>query len=140
MSTVAIIIFVAIGLVTLWAYRRLEYAGGVNALELQFLIVILAALLLSPLGWIYYLPLAVTCGLAVLHRASLRELARPRAWVWLSGLVAIYVPIEATHVAAASPLLTATLGSVYFWGVFLLWLALASSALRRGQAWNPAYR
>ena len=130
----------AIAWATLRAYRRLERAGDVGAVDLQFLIVLLGALLLSPLGWIYYLPLAVTCGLAVLHRASLHELSRPRAWVWLAGLAAVYVPIEVTHVGAASPLLTATLGSVYFWGVFLLWLALASSAPRRSAAPTAAYR
>ena len=115
-----------IGLATLGAYRRLERrSGSAGTVDLQFLLVLLGALLLSPLGWIYYVPLAVTPALALLHRAGLRDLASRRAWVWLPGLAALYVPIEATHVGAASSLLTATLGSVYFWGVFLLWVAVA---------------
>jgi hypothetical protein len=71
----------------------------------------------------------VAPALALLQRPRLKDLARPRTWVWLAGLAALYAPIEATHVGTASPLLTATLGSIYFWGVFLLWFAVAFHAL-----------
>jgi hypothetical protein len=130
----------AIGLVTLWAYRRLEQpsaAGDLHAVDLQFLLVLLAALLVSPLGWIYYVPLTLTVGLALLQRARLHDLARPRAWLWIAGLGALYLPIEATHVGAASPLLTLTFGSIYFWGVFLIWLAVASRAPMASNGTSP---
>ncbi|MFN7917566.1 MAG: glycosyltransferase family 87 protein [Vicinamibacterales bacterium] len=79
----------------------------------------LGALLLSPLGWIYYLPLALPSCLALWqHR-------RPHAA--LVGLAATSVPLFVPLLWGSRGLAVAAVGSVYFWGTFALWVGVVLS-------------
>lgn len=91
----------------------------------SMLIVLLGAILASPLGWVYYLPLAYGPVLGWL------EAARGARSQWLRGralaavIVAVcllYVPQELASAAAKSGFGTVTLASAYFWAVAILWV------------------
>jgi hypothetical protein len=101
--------------VTLWPLLR-EWSGADHA----FLATLLAALLISPLGWAYYawflLPPLAGLLRGGFHRRH-RLLLVP---VW----VAAFWPAAACLLAQPSGWATATVGSVYFWGLVALWLAV----------------
>ena len=93
----------------------------------DFLTLLLGALLASPLGWVYYLPLAYGPIVGWLGVADgwigLRRLVRPQRAMVACGIVLLYVPHEVAALGQPSALATLTLASVYFWGVSLLWTA-----------------
>jgi hypothetical protein len=77
------------------------------------LILLLTALLASPLGWIYYLWMVVGPALVVWRRPTAPALVRV-------GLIGILVP----HILLwpfSSALWAGTIGSLYTWSVLLLW-------------------
>ena len=92
-----------------------------------FALLLVASLLISPLGWVYYLwlPAGPAAALALARRGS-----RPMS-VWNRGVVVLAVagllwPIELTLNFQPSGWATATLGSAYFWGTLALWCWLVS--------------
>lgn len=102
---------------TLWRVRH------VADLDRQFLLTATASLLVSPVGWVYYAwflmpPLAA--GL------TSRENPMPAWRVGLFGLgiasLLVPPPVPSMAVQWGHGLWTATLGSVYFWGLFALWI------------------
>jgi Glycosyltransferase family 87 len=97
----------------------------------SFLVVLLGAVLASPLGWVYYLPLAYgpILGWIRAGRGWGRLAGLPRPWLalLLAGVALLYVPHEATFVGQPSGLASVTIGSAYFWGTLALWLTLVAS-------------
>jgi hypothetical protein len=75
----------------------------------------LAAILVSPLGWVYYLWLAVPGVI------GLRQRFRP-ALALTSGAL-LLVPLVAVTALQPHGYVTVTLGSAYWWGTCCLWLA-----------------
>ena len=90
-----------------------------------------AAILVSPLGWVYYLPLAYGPILGWLgageHWSGLRRLRPPVLWLLVAGLALLYTPQEVANAATHSALATLTLTSVYFWATVTLWSVLCSN-------------
>jgi hypothetical protein len=97
----SLVIFV----VTIIASRR--------SVDHAFAAVTLAALLISPLGWVYYLWLALP-GMVAL---SQERVPRPAA----IALVALLVPYFGPTFAKLGPLFTLTVGCVYTWVTLMLW-------------------
>ena len=124
--------------VTLWAVRRQDGAGdaGPARRDLAMLTLFAGALLASPLGWVYYLPLAWGPLLAWLEFGvpPAERLAQPwgrrERLVLGVGLAMLYVPQEVAAAAQPSALATLTMASAYFWGTGLLWLLLIRDARR----------
>jgi hypothetical protein len=91
----------------------------------SLLLLLLAAILASPLGWVYYLPLAYAPMLGWLGAADgwsrLRELRWPQVTVLVAALALLYVPQEVANSGQPSRLATLTLASSYFFGTALLW-------------------
>jgi hypothetical protein len=114
----------AIAAVTLWVTRAAE--AKPNGRDRSFLVVFLGAILASPLGWVYYLPLTFGAFVGWL-RADRWAIVRKAAARWrvavIAGLACLYVPQEVAASFKNNPVATATVASVYFWGVLLLWLA-----------------
>jgi hypothetical protein len=90
------------------------------SLDRHFALVLLAAQLMSPLGWAYYLWLPVGPALA----AWQSEEASPAA---LFGVLILLAPLSVVLAWQPSGLATITIGSAYFWGTVCVW----SSMLRR---------
>lgn len=102
------------GVATLWRVRDTTRVDG------QFLLITTAALLLSPLGWTYYLwflapPIVAT--VSSLDRITWRECLLGMGLVGF--LVPPFLPLGA--LGWSHGLGTATLGSVYFWSLAALW-------------------
>ena len=105
----------AIGVATLSRVR------GTSDVDRQFLLVTTAALLLSPLGWLYYLWFLAPPVIAIasrLDRATWRE--RLPGFALAGFLVPPFLPLGAHGWSYG--LGTVTLGSVYFWSVAALWV------------------
>ena len=90
-----------------------------------FLITGAAMLLLSPLGWVYYLWFLLPPLLAVLLRHGALD-GRGRRLLWI-GLAALFVPSPAPWLSFMTGAMTATLGSIYAWGLLLLWIGAVTS-------------
>jgi hypothetical protein len=102
---------IAVVLATLAAARRsVDHAFGA---------VVLASLLVSPLGWVYYLWLALPACMA-LWRQRIPPLAAAAA-------VTLAMPMLALGAGQPSPMATLTVASSYVWGTLGLWLAVVLS-------------
>ena len=95
-----------------------------EARSASFLVVLLGAILASPLGWVYYLPLAYGPMLGWLLANGVRRLAPVWAAMLVIGLTCLYVPQEVAAWVRHNVIATLTLTSVYFWGTLLLWLVV----------------
>ena len=87
------------------------------------LLLLLAALLLSPLGWVYYLSLATGPFLALVWRRALIG-ANGSAVLIIPGVMLLYLPGEFTQMAQPAGWATLTLASAYTWAVLLCWAGL----------------
>ena len=89
----------------------------------QFLLLMTAALLLSPLGWTYYFWFLLAPGIAVVVSGDVGRDPWRRV-LMLLGLVGALVPPRVPWEALqlGSGLGTATVASIYFWVIVALWL------------------
>ena len=103
------------GVATLWRVRSL------SGVDRQFLLVTSAALLLSPLGWTYYLWFLTPPVVAVV---STRATIGRREVLLGLGLAGFLVPPFLPPVALqwSYGLGTATFGSIYFWSLAAVWI------------------
>jgi alpha-1,2-mannosyltransferase len=102
---------VAIGIISAWAVIRTK------KLDVQWAILAPAMLLMSPLGWMYYIPLLIPMLAAVVP--SMRRLV----FVFIAGAI-LWVPSSVLARNTFGPLATATIASPYTWGLLLLWATL----------------
>jgi hypothetical protein len=103
------------------------------ATDRAFAVLLIAAQLISPVGWVYYLWLAVVPVTAVaLGQDRVRF---PRSAIGRSLLVVplagFFLPITAPYYFEPSVLATVTLGSVYFWATITLWGCLTINGRAR---------
>jgi len=102
---------IAIGIVSAWAVARTKDR------DLQWAILAAAMLLISPLGWMYYIPLLIPIFAAVIpSRRHLLPVLVAAAILW--------VPSSVLARNAFGPFATATYASPYTWGLLLLWATL----------------
>jgi hypothetical protein len=121
----------AIGVVTL-AVAAAD--SGDRAVDRAFSLLLLAALLVSPLGWTYYWWLAVGPMVAVVATWWRRDAHGERspgssAGRWRRALLLVAVPgliwpLPATIAFQPSAWATVLPGSAYFWATLALWAAL----------------
>jgi hypothetical protein len=101
----------------------LTFRTALRSVDHAFAAMVLGALLISPLGQVYYLWLALPPCLALWRHA--------RPWVLWPGLACAAIPVMLPAIGGReSPLLTLTLGSVYTWGTLLLWAAVVRTPMR----------
>ncbi len=99
-------------------------SSGRAAVNHDFVLLLLGALLVSPLGWVYYWWLALPPMIAVVVGWGTSP-CRPRsARLAAVGAPALVWPFPAVTLLQPSVLATATIGSVYFWATLLLWSAV----------------
>jgi hypothetical protein len=129
----------------LWVFSVLLVAGltfvasrggarDASDIDRDFALLLLAALLLSPLGWTYYLWLPLGPLISLLHKWWLRPRisANPFSFFplsWKQRLLLAAVPglvWPVTELSRFQPHAWATMsvGSIYFWSTFFLWAAL----------------
>jgi hypothetical protein len=101
----------AIGAVSAWAIHRNRHR------DTQWAILGTAMLLISPLGWMYYIPLLIPPLAAVIPAA------RRIAPIVVAGAL-LWVPSSLLARNHFGPLATATYASPYTWGLLFLWVTL----------------
>lgn len=87
-----------------------------RSVDHAFAAVVLGALLISPLGWVYYAWMALPGCLALWH-------VRPSALA-VASLLPLSVPLVALMIGQPRPLASVMIASSYAWGMFGLWLAV----------------
>jgi alpha-1,2-mannosyltransferase len=113
---------------TVWRTRGSD--SGTRQIDTAFLLILLGAILGSPLGWVYYLPLIVPPLAAVFTTGSWRVLPRPTLIVLLLAAAGLYVPLEQAAANQPSAVVTLTIASVYFWSSVALWTGALALAKR----------
>lgn len=121
----------AISAATLWRVRRVPDA------DRQFLLVTTAAMLVSPLAWVYYLWFLIPPIAA--HLASAAMKPSQARWMLLGGVVGLLTPPPLVLAALSwgDGVGTLTVGSVYTWSLVAIWCAAwseVSAAAERGTA------
>lgn len=106
-----------------------------KATDRAFGLLLIAALLISPLGWTYYLffvfaPLSFivmnwwhTKGTIFQHDKICWE-ERARKLMLLAAIPGLIVPMYFVSSFQPHPFATISLGSIYFWSTFFLWVSL----------------
>jgi len=81
----------------------------------SWLLLLLASILASPVGWVYYQPILIGPAVALALGGRLKHLR----WVALTCIV----PALGKHLFQGGPMIVAlTVGSVYFWGLLTVFL------------------
>jgi len=88
--------------------------------------VLILMLLVTPSGWVYYLPLAAGPLAAVAAVSSQRS-----RWLWIAGVLLLLFPYFLLDLGQPSPWATVTITSSYTWGGVLLLAATLLDASPR---------
>jgi hypothetical protein len=99
--------------VGLWTLRAVVRSG--HDIDRAFAMMMLAALLVSPLGWVYYWWLPVGPMAALLRR--------PPAAFWIAAPL-MAAPLFVVTAGQPNGWMTVTVGSAYFWATLLAWAAV----------------
>jgi dolichol-phosphate mannosyltransferase len=109
-----------------------------RGIDRAFALLLVGALLLSPLGWAYYywLPLGPVLVLAASWWPTNVSLSDPPAptspWargLLLAALPGLIYPVLHTNFGQPHSFMTLVIGNTYFWGALLVWTALFADAL-----------
>lgn len=114
----------AIVAVSLWSVRALSWS-----VDHLFAVTILASLLISPLGWVYYLWLAVPPAVALWRQ-------RTTVVLW-TGLAYQCIPLFHLGIGQPFRLATVFIACAYTWATVLIWLD--ASSVRRTTSTSPAF-
>jgi Glycosyltransferase family 87 len=112
---------IVIALVSAWALHEKSER------DTHWAILATAMLLMSPLGWMYYIPLLIPPLCATI------PLLRRLGPVLVAGAI-LWVPSNLLARNHFGPLATATFASPYTWGLLLLWATLCADALTASAA------
>jgi len=107
-TTLSFVGVLLIAVVSAWSIKRSR------SRDAQWAVLAVAMLLMSPLGWMYYIPLLFPPMAATVP--SLRRLSP----VLVAGAI-LWVPSSVLARNHFGPLATATIASPYSWGLLLLW-------------------
>lgn len=114
----------AAGAITVTTLAAAMVDASADATDRAFAFLLVAAQLISPVGWVYYLWFAAG-PLAALTLARdqmpVRSYSTNGRWLTAIALAGLVTPITAPYYFQRSALATLTIGSVYFWATFALW-------------------
>jgi hypothetical protein len=122
-----------VGLIGVLTLIAAIWSEDENAIDRSFALLLLAALLISPLGWTYYLwfplgPFVVLLsswhGAKRVVSMSTSPTQRWRNWLLLAAIPGLVWPFLATGLLQPHPWATVVFGSIYFWSTLFLWSAL----------------
>jgi hypothetical protein len=115
---------------TFWALLR---DRGPRSIDRAFALILTTALLISPLGWIYYLPLAIPAVVGLLAPRPGEPVALRSAQGWALAFATLLMLTPHTVVAGLprSGIATATVGSCYFWSLLALWAVILVARPRK---------
>jgi hypothetical protein len=122
-----IVIAGVIGIATLIVVIRDRSAAAVDR---AFALLLVAAQLVSPLGWVYYLWLpAGPVAMLVANRSPYRLFGiRDNAVLLMIATAGLFIPPTALFMFQPRPWATVIVGSAYFWATFSLWVWLLTGS------------
>jgi hypothetical protein len=122
---------IPVGLIML--YRTLT-SPVTEGTDRAFAILLVSAVLLSPLGWIYYLwlpvgPIAATARAWWIERSikvggTSTSIATPSWYLFLASMMGMAVPVPFSTALQPSALATFLIGSIHFCSLLFIWIAL----------------
>jgi hypothetical protein len=116
----------AAAVVLLLTLRSARAAGGERPeVDRSVALIFCASLLVSPLGWIYYLPMATGAFLAVWSSRT-EDSRAGTAWL-ATGAAALLLPMAYTEVGQPSAVATLAFACMYSWGLLACWIGLLVS-------------
>jgi alpha-1,2-mannosyltransferase len=123
---------VLIGLATFLACRPARDAGQAEDVDRPFGLLLAAAQLMSPLGWIYYmwLPAGPVAAVAMRSRASRPGVDGVRRFLVFIAVVTLAWPMPFLTAFQPHAWATICIASVYFWGTLALWMWLLLEPMR----------
>jgi len=119
-----LLLVLAVAALTIWRVASAERRAPVDE---AWAVLVLAALLVSPLGWIYYLPLATAPLLLMADGGRLPWRVRWVGGAFVLAVGLLYVPMEVTVLSHVQRLATLVLLCLHSWAVLLLWGSLVAS-------------
>jgi hypothetical protein len=137
MRTLWLVTGIPMGLLTYAAAFRDSSQHGMDR---AFALMLVASLLLSPLGWTYYFWLPVGPLVVFLARER-RSAVRCSPWtrkLLKFALIGLLYPLWCITFFQPLCLGTLLISSVYFWGLLLVWLALSIDSARLLSLFRPA--
>lgn len=117
-----IVAFIASLLLLVVTLRRVAFDTWPGATDRSFLRILLLTVLISPLGWAYYLWIVAGPAVGVWLESRVRA-ARASRWMLIAAVPGLFVPVSLTVEWADRPWGSATIGSIYTWSTLLLWSA-----------------
>ena len=107
---------------TLWRISRAPESLAVSSTDRAFALLVLTSLLVTPLGWVYYLWLIAGPLLAIRHELA-PGVESWRTWILVGAIPGALYPLFLVG-RWESAWATVTLNSAYFWLTTALWLAV----------------
>ncbi len=117
----------AVALITFRHVMRHRADRRVESIDEDWAVLLLASLLLSPLGWVYYLWIAFGPAAATIGHGRFWERRRPADLLLIPGLGGWLWYGKMAHWGQPNPLATATFASMYFWALLSLWLWMTTA-------------
>ena len=117
----------AVALITFRHVIRHRADRRVESIDEDWAVLLLASLLLSPLGWVYYLWIAFGPAAATMGHGRFWERRRPADLLLIPGLGGWLWYGKMAHWGQPNPLATATFASMYFWALLSLWLWMTTA-------------
>lgn len=119
----------SVGIVTIIVIAK-DYNN--YCIDRGFALILIAALLMSPLGWIYYLWIVLGPSICLIHSWYTKKDVTQRSemkilrnsLVIVSSMGAL-IPLPVLLLFQPSPVATLTFGSIYFWVFLSFWMALS---------------
>ena len=110
--------------ISLWSLRLPRPAAdehSVLEVDRLFAVTLLASLLMTPLGWIYYQFVAVAPTVALIMNRQWRMSVASRSALLALGAVCLTLSPRVVASGQPSAWATASIGSAYFWGTLAFW-------------------
>jgi hypothetical protein len=123
------VISLVIAAVALWALLRNRSDDDPDR---SFLGILLTSIIVSPLGWLYYLWLAAGPATAIYLCAWSRASTLSRALA-VCALPGLLLPVRAIESFGASPAAGLTVGSIFGWTLLVLWFSVIVDVPASGQ-------
>ena len=120
-SLVPVLSWLGAGVIALMTYREIVRTDDAGWTDRSFLLLLLMAQLIAPVGWVYYTWLVVGPMLAWWPTRA----RNASTWMlWFAALPGFICPVPLTVAWAESHWGAPTIGSVYFWMIISIWCAV----------------
>jgi len=133
-NIVRLLWFIFSGLIASITFYVLYKDHSKHSIDRAFAFLIIAAILISPLGWIYYLffpigPLTAIIYQGVKSRASFNDpaslpLIKTRNRLVVFATVGYLIPLQVLQIFQPAVWATFTIGSIYCWCTLAVWMSL----------------